>query len=110
MSGSAQEPVAAAGGPEVRRDDARSRYEIVVGGVVAGFSAYRAGPQDGDPMVFLHTEVDDAHSGQGLGTLLARGALDDVRLRGRRIVPLCPFIAAFIRRHPEYQELVESWA
>lgn len=109
MSGSARDPSVAADGAEVRRDDTTSRYEIVVDGAVAGFSAYRAGPDDGDPVTFLHTEVDPAFGGQGLGTLLARGALHDVRSRGRRIVPLCPFIAAFVHRHPQYQDLVERW-
>ena len=44
--------------------------------------------------------------GQGLGARLARFALDDARERGLRVVPLCPFIAAFVKRHPEYQDLV----
>jgi predicted GNAT family acetyltransferase len=53
-----------------------------------------------------HTEVEPEYAGQGLGDELAREALDDVRRRGLILVPLCPFIAAYIRRHPEYLDLV----
>jgi predicted GNAT family acetyltransferase len=52
------------------------------------------------------TEVPEALEGQGIGSALARGALDDVRAQGLQVIPLCPFVAAFIRRHPEYLDLV----
>ena len=81
-----------------------SRYEAHVDGALAGFAAYRIvrGNQ-----VFTHTEVDDAFEGQGVGGALARGALDDVRARGEHdVVAMCPFIAAWIERHPDYQDLV----
>jgi uncharacterized protein len=88
---------------EVRDAPAERRYEVRVGADLAGFAAYRL---DGDVIVFTHTEVDDRFEGQGLGSRLAREALEDVRGHGRRVVPQCPFIASYIERHPEYAELV----
>jgi predicted GNAT family acetyltransferase len=80
----------------------RHRYELTVDGVVAGISVYRLAD---DVMVFEHTEVDEAYEGRGLGSRLARFALDDVRARGLRMRIECPFIRTYIRRHPEYDEL-----
>lgn len=58
-------------------------------------------------MTIYHTEVDPAFEGQGVGSQLAKAALDDVRARGLELVPRCPFIAAYIRRHSEdYLDLV----
>lgn len=57
-------------------------------------------------VVFTHTEVDPAFEGQGIGSQLAAGALDQVRAGGEKIVPLCPFIKAYVRRHPEYADLL----
>jgi predicted GNAT family acetyltransferase len=81
------------------------RYEVRdEGGAVVGFSAYR---RSGDVVVFTHTEVDDSVEGQGVGSRLVRGALDDVRAAGLTIRPLCPFVKAYVDRHPEYADLVE---
>jgi predicted GNAT family acetyltransferase len=74
------------------------RFEITVDGKIAGFSVYRTEP---GAVVFTHTEIDPAFEGQGLGSKLAAAALKDVRDRGLEIVPLCPFIAAYLKRHPE---------
>jgi predicted GNAT family acetyltransferase len=57
-------------------------------------------------VAFLHTEVDRTLQRRGLGSALVAGALDDARVRGLRVVPLCPFVEAYIRRHPGYAELV----
>lgn len=83
---------------------ARRRYEVTVDGELAGFAEYR--DLDG-ARVFTHTEVFDRFEGQGVGSALAAGALDDVRRSGRRLVALCPFVAAYIRRHGEYADLVD---
>jgi uncharacterized protein len=84
----------------------QSRYEVSVDGALAGFAAYRI---HGDRIVFTHTEVDDAWEGKGVGGALARGALDDVRARGQyRVTALCPFISAWIERHPSYQDLLAA--
>ena len=80
------------------------RYEARIDGALAGFAAYRF---KGDHIVFTHTEVDDAFAGEGVGGALARGALDDVRARAEHdVVALCPFISAWLERHPDYQDLV----
>jgi uncharacterized protein len=77
----------------------RRRYEIAVDGELAGFTEYldRRGER-----VFIHTETDSAHAGQGLATRLIREALDDTRRSGLPIVARCPFVAAFVKRHPEF--------
>jgi predicted GNAT family acetyltransferase len=88
---------------EVTDNAGAGRYEVSVDGEPAGGAYYRL---EDDRIVFTHTEIDPAHEGQGLGGGLARGALDDVRGRGLAVVPLCPFIAGWIRRHPDYADLV----
>jgi predicted GNAT family acetyltransferase len=55
----------------------------------------------------VHTEVDLAQEGKGLASTLVRGALDDIRARGGVIVPLCPYVIGFLRRHPDYEDLVD---
>lgn len=81
----------------------RHRYEIEVDGARAGFASYRSQP---GTVVFLHTEIDPAYEGRGLGGRLARAALDDVRAKGLTTTPLCPFIAHYIETHQEYADLV----
>jgi uncharacterized protein len=80
-----------------------SRFEIWADGKVAGFARYHLAP---GKIVFTHTEVDPAYEGEGLGSTLASGALDAARERSLRIDPQCPFIAAYVKRHPEYQSSV----
>jgi predicted GNAT family acetyltransferase len=90
----------------VRDNPAAGRYEVTVDGEPAGFAAYRI---HGDRIIFTHTEVDDAYEGRGVGGALARAALDDVRARGQyRVTALCPFISAWIERHPDYQDLLAA--
>jgi uncharacterized protein len=87
-------------------NEADSRYEAHVDGELAGFAEYVL---DGERIVFTHTEVEDRCEGEGIGSTLARFALDDVRARGGlRVVPRCPFIKAWIDRHPEYGDLVRG--
>lgn len=81
----------------------QQRYEIHVDGALAGFAVYH---RQSGVVRFSHTEVDPAYEGQGLGSVLARSALDETRRNGEQIVPLCPFIAGYIRRHPQYVDLV----
>jgi predicted GNAT family acetyltransferase len=89
---------------EVRHDPQRTRYEILVDGQVAGAAHYT--PVEGR-LVFDHTVIDDAYAGRGLAKALARGALDDVRADDRRIVPICEFIAGFLAKNAEYDDLVD---
>jgi predicted GNAT family acetyltransferase len=89
---------------EVRDNRDEVRYEVWTDGQLAGFAQYRL--HDGR-ITFTHTEIDPEYEGTGLGSRLARGALDDVRNRALAVVPVCPFIAAYIKRHPEdYLDLV----
>lgn len=89
---------------EVRDNEDRLRFELLLDGRVVGFAQYRLA---GKRITMYHTEVEPEYGGRGLGDELARAALDDVRRRGLVLVPLCPFIAAYIRRHPgEYLDLV----
>jgi predicted GNAT family acetyltransferase len=89
--------------PEVVRDDEHHRYQLILDGQVVGFSDFRVRP---GYLVFVHTETDPNFEGRGFGSQLARGALDDVRARGEKIKAECPFIAAYIKRHPEYEDLL----
>ena len=89
---------------EVRDNTERRRFEVVVDGEVAGFARYQ---RRGGRIIFVHTEIDAAHEGQGLASALARAALDAAREAGEPVIPLCPFIAAYIRRHEEYADLVD---
>jgi predicted GNAT family acetyltransferase len=77
------------------------RYELTLEGEVLGFILYRKEP---GAVVLVHTDIDPAHEGQGLGSLLVQGALADLRARGLRAVLLCPFVRAYLRRHPEAGE------
>ena len=87
----------------VRDNSAESRYEALLDDEPVGFAYYRAEP---GRVVFTHTEVPLEAEGKGVASALVRWALDDVRRRGLSAVPLCPFVRAFIARHPEYQDLV----
>jgi len=89
----------------VRRPDER-RYELLLAGEHVGELVYRE--RGGDVVAFLHTEVDPNVQRRGLGTALVVGALDDARDRGQRVVPICPFVDAYIRRHPDYADLAVS--
>jgi predicted GNAT family acetyltransferase len=88
---------------EVVDNPDRSRFEIHVGDATAGYAEYRLGRGG---ITFTHTVVEDAFEGKGIGSKLAAAALDAARERNLPVTPLCPFIAAYIRRHPEYHALV----
>jgi predicted GNAT family acetyltransferase len=83
----------------------RSRYEITVDGTLAGFADYRPRP---DRLVITHSEIADAYQGRGLAGRLTGAALDDIRAKGLLVTPLCPYTASYIRKHPEYADLVDE--
>ncbi|MET8350364.1 MULTISPECIES: GNAT family N-acetyltransferase [unclassified Micromonospora] len=87
----------------VEDNPAKHRFEILVDDALAGFTAYLV---RGGVLVFTHTEVDPRFQNMGVGGALIRGTLDQVRARGARVVPRCPFMAAYIDKHPEYADLV----
>ena len=90
----------------VRHNEAQGRYELDTEHGVA-IAVYH---QQGDRLVFTHTEVPPADEGKGIGSQIVRAALDDARQRGLKIVPACSFVAAFVRRHPEYQDVPNQGA
>jgi predicted GNAT family acetyltransferase len=79
------------------------RYEAVVDGELAGFAAYRTQP---GLIEFVHTQVEDASEGHGIGSIVIREALDDARRRGSEVLPFCPFVNSFIAGHRELVDLV----
>jgi predicted GNAT family acetyltransferase len=83
----------------------QNRYEARIGGDLAGFAAYLRAPE---VIAFVHTEVNDAYEGRGVGSSLARTALDEARAQGLRVVAICPFIAGWIDRHPAYRDLLDE--
>ena len=87
--------------------NAGGKYELLDDGEVIGVSVYR---DSGDRRVFTHTEVDSAYAGKGLASELVRFALDNTRAAGKRVVPVCPMVAAFIGKYPEYEDLVDRSA
>ena len=93
------------------------RYEIVIDGQAAGFAEYRlVGPDHETPdhetpdhtMVFTHTVIQDAFEGRGIGSRLAKAALDYARARGMSVRPECSFFVRYIERHGEYADLVRG--
>jgi uncharacterized protein len=85
-------------------NSAAERIELTVDDLTA-FIAYR---RAGQRIIFTHTEVPDEFRGRGIGSALVRGALELARQRELEVVPLCPFVAAYLRRHPAYLELVSE--
>jgi NAD+ kinase len=83
------------------------RYEVILGGEVAGVLHYR---RHGGEIELMHTEIDQAFEGRGLASRLAAGALDDARNRGTPVVVTCPFVNSYLERHPEYADLLSSSA
>jgi predicted GNAT family acetyltransferase len=91
---------------EICDNKTEHRYEVFTDGELAGYTQYVL---DRGRIAFLHTEVQDTYEGLGLGGQLSREALEDARARGLMVMPLCPFIAGYIRRHiEEYGDLVAS--
>jgi predicted GNAT family acetyltransferase len=89
---------------QVSKNEDAHRYEAFIDGAQVGFAEYQLTDQ---LVVFTHTEVEDKCEGMGVGSTLAREALDDVRRDGsRKVLPLCPFIKGWIAHHEDYQDLV----
>jgi predicted GNAT family acetyltransferase len=87
----------------VQDNPARHRFEILLDGEIGGFADYR---QREGAVVVVHSEVDRAHRGKGLGGILAQRTLDSLRERGEKVVPACPFFAKYVADHPEYADIV----
>jgi predicted GNAT family acetyltransferase len=89
---------------EVRDNSLKSRYELDVDGHIA-FVDYRLRP---DKIVLVHTEVPAELGGRGIGSKLAKGTLDAVRARGLKAEIRCDFLAAYVKKHPEYADLLAT--
>jgi predicted GNAT family acetyltransferase len=87
---------------EVVDNTERQRYEIRRDRQTLGFAAYQRADR---LIVFTHTEIEPGLEGQGIGSQLVRGALDDVRSQGIPMLPLCPFVQQWMSHHPEYLDL-----
>ena len=92
---------------EVKRDDPRHRYHAEIDGHQAEI---RFAPAGDHVLDFQHTQVAPELRGRGVADVLVRHALEDVRSRGERIIPTCPFVKAFLARHPEFRSLVAAAA
>jgi predicted GNAT family acetyltransferase len=93
------------GAPVLTDNPAEYRYEVHVGTELAGFVAYQLRYHD-TVISLMHTEIEPAFEGEGLASRLARYTLDDARKRGLAVLPFCPYISAWIKKHPEYTDLV----
>jgi len=90
--------------PDVRDNKVQHRFEMEAGGETAVVN-YRLAP---GVITFTHTEVPAPLWGQGIGSRLVRGALEAARADGLKVVPRCSFISAYLRKHPEFNDLVRS--
>lgn len=88
---------------EVHNNTEDSQYEVNVDGYLAKIEYILRD----DRIIFVHTEVPDPLEGQGIASKMARYALEDVKAKGYKVVPRCPFVKGYIERHPEYQSLVQ---
>jgi uncharacterized protein len=89
--------------PVVTDNPAESRYEVYVGGELAGFIIYHL---RGQQINLIHTEVDPRFQGLGLASHLASFSLDDARKRHLAVLPSCPYVRSWIGKHPDYADLV----
>lgn len=89
---------------EIANNVAERRWEARLDGELAGYAEYGASPTR---VVFTHTVVEPQFEGRGIGSALAKTALDGALAAGQRIVPYCPFISAYLRRHHEYDASVD---
>lgn len=90
---------------DIVRNDEMSRYEAWIDGALAGLADFQL---TSGLIVFTHTEVEPEFGGQGVGSAIARFALDEIRDQGiRKVRPLCPFIRKWILRHPDYAPLID---
>jgi uncharacterized protein len=92
--------------PTVRDNPDELRYELVDDdGSVIGEIRYRREP---GAVALVHTDIDPAYEGHGLAGLLVEGAVRDLRERGLRLIPICPYVRAWLQRHPEQADIVTT--
>lgn len=92
---------------KIRDNPDRHRFELDLGDGSVAIAEYTL---PAGRVMFTHTEVPEGHEGKGIGTMLIRFALDAARERGLKVIPICPFFAAYIQKHPEVQDLLDpAW-
>lgn len=91
--------------PVVTDNPKASRYELHVGGQLAGFITYHL---HGQVISLNHTEIDPGFQGGGLASSLARFSLDDARNRQLAVLPFCPYVQSWLKKHPDYADLVPA--
>lgn len=91
--------------PEIRDNAEHHRFEIDLGDGAFAFAEYNLIP---GKIMFTHTEVPKAHEGKGCGSALIRAGLAAARERGLKVIPICPFFAAYMEQHPETQDLLDD--
>lgn len=89
----------------ITRNETASQWQAVQSGEVVGHLEYQTAP---GVVSLIHTEVDGSHAGRGLAGRLVQSALDDVRASGQQVRPVCPYVARWIDRHPDYADLVHA--
>jgi predicted GNAT family acetyltransferase len=104
MTGTTTEPTSGAA-VEVRDVRPGRRFVLVVDGALAGTAEYRL---DGDDVAILHTELDPAFEGRGLGSTFVREMLRQVADRGGTVLPYCPFVRGYLQRHRDFVHLVPA--
>jgi predicted GNAT family acetyltransferase len=102
---SAESAASAASSPSIADNPAAARYELHVNGELAGFVDYQ---RRGAEISLIHTQVEPAFQGEHRATRLARFSLDDARQRGLAVLPYCPYIASWIKKHQDYADLVPA--
>ena len=91
----------------VRDNPDRNRFEIDLGEGSVAIAEYTL---PAGKIMFTHTEVPEAHEGKGIGTTLIRFALDFARQRGLKVIPICPFFAAYMQKNADVQDLLDpAW-
>ena len=88
---------------DIRHNEQQSQFEMTIDGYT-GYAAYDL--EDPDRIVFTHTVVPTELEGRGVASAIVKHALDHARAKGLKVVPQCAYVASFIKRHPEYEELV----
>ena len=89
---------------EVKHNSAENRFQVEIESHLAVLE-YKL---DGSTIIFTHTGVPSELEGRGLGSKLVRAGLDYARAQGLSVVPLCSFVASYIQKKPEYQDLLKS--
>jgi predicted GNAT family acetyltransferase len=90
--------------PTVSNASEQKRYEVTTLGVRAGLAAY---VDTHNQRIFYHTEIDENFAGRGLASKLIAAALADTRAAGKRIVAICPFVAAYVDKHDDYDDILD---